>query len=89
MAAGQPDTIDGDPVLVIHDMASSVVASAKTILYGDLSRYKVREVGSIRLYRLEERFRTEDQDGFMAFLRGDGNLLTAGSPVKYLQQAAS
>lgn len=89
MAANQPDTIDGDPVLVIHDMASAAVASAKTILYGDLSRYKVREVGTIRLYRLEERFRTEDQDAFMAFIRGDGNLLTAGSPVKYLQQAAS
>lgn len=89
MAAGQPDTIDGDPVLVIHDMAGSVAASAKTILYGDLTRYKVREVGALRLYRLEERFRTEDQDAFMAFMRADGNLLTAGNPVKYLQQAAS
>lgn len=89
MAAGQPDTIDGDPVVVINEMASSVAASAKTILYGDLKRYKVREVGNLRLYRMEERFRTEDQDGFVAFMRADGNLLTAGNPVKYLQQAGA
>jgi hypothetical protein len=39
----------------------------------------------MRMYRLEERYRDTDQDGFVAFIREDGNLLTAGTaPVKYL-----
>lgn len=90
MSAGVPDRLEGYPIIVNQDMASSVAASAKTILFGQLSKYKVREVRGIRLYRLEERYRDSDQDGFVAFLRQDGNLLDAGvAPVKYLQQAAS
>lgn len=86
---GKPDTLNGYQVGINMDMASSVAASAKTILFGQFSKFKIREVGSVRLYRLEERYRENDQDGFMAFLRQDAGLLDAGThPVKYLQQAA-
>lgn len=87
---GKPDTLNGYQVGINQDMASSVAASAKTILFGQFSKVKIREVGSVRLYRLEERYRDNDQDGFMAFLRQDAGLLDAGThPVKYLQQAAA
>jgi hypothetical protein len=52
-----------------------------------LSKYYIRRVNEVRIYRLEERYRDNDQDGFVAFVREDGNLMDAGTaPVKYLQQ---
>lgn len=85
----QPDRILGYPVTVNQDMASSVAASQKTIAFGQLSKYKIRTVRSVRLYRLQELYRATDQDGFVAFTREDGVLLDAGThPVKHLTQHA-
>jgi HK97 family phage major capsid protein len=89
MAGGQPDRLNNYPVVINNDMAASITNSAKTMLFGQLSKYKIRMVGAIRLYRLVERHRENDQDAFLAFLRADGGLLDAGvGPVKVLQQAA-
>lgn len=88
MREGVPDRLADYPMTINQDMASSVATSNKTLLFGQLSKYKIRRVNEIRLYRLEERYRDNDQDGFVAFVREDGNLLDAGTaPVKYLQQA--
>lgn len=85
MREGAPDRLLGYQITVNQDMASSIASAARTILFGQLSKYKIRRVNSIRMYRLEERYRDTDQDGFVAFVREDGNLLTAGTaPVKYL-----
>lgn len=89
LSAGVPDTLAGSPIVVSNDMPTAA-AGAKTMAYGQLSRYKIRRVNSVRLYRLTERYRERDQDGFVAFVREDGGLLNAGTPpVKTLQQAAS
>ena len=49
---------------------------------------KARDVADIRLRRLEERYADVDQVGFVAFMRGDGVLLDAGThPVKYIKQS--
>jgi HK97 family phage major capsid protein len=70
-----------------NDMASTLVAANKTVLFGDFSKYIVRRVRSIRLRRLVERYADTDQEGFVAFVRADGGLLDAGThPVKYLIQ---
>ena len=82
---GVPDSFSGKPLTINQDMDSTVASGKKTILYGQLSKYKIRSVGQMRMYRLEERYRDTDQDGFVAFIREDGNLLTAGTaPIKYL-----
>lgn len=89
MREGVPDRLVGYPLTINQDMASSVTNSAKTILFGQLGKYKIRRAGGMRMYRLEERYRDNDQDGFIALIREDGNLLSAGTaPVKYLQQLA-
>lgn len=86
--AGVPDTLAGAPLVVNQDMDSSVATTNKTLLYGQLSKYKIRRVNGFRMYRLEERYRDSDQDGFIMLVREDGNLLDAGTaPVKFLQQA--
>lgn len=85
---GIPDRFLGYGLTINQSMASSIATTAKTILFGQLSKYKIRRVRDIRLYRLQELYRMNDQDGFIAFVREDGNLLDAGTaPVKYLQQA--
>ncbi len=83
--AGMPDRLNGYSITTNQDMDSTISSGKKTLLFGQLSRYKIRSVGEARMYRLEERYRDLDQDGFVTFIREDGNLLTAGTaPVKYL-----
>jgi HK97 family phage major capsid protein len=82
---GMPDRVLGLPITVNQDMDSTVSSTKKSILFGQLSKYKIRTVNSIRLRRLDERYAEKDQVGFIAFVREDGNLLDAGTdPVKAL-----
>lgn len=85
---GIPDRLLSYPITINQDMQSSVASATKTMIFGLLSYYKIRTVGDIRMYRLQERYRDTDQDAFIAFLREDGNMLTAGTaPIKHLLQA--
>lgn len=87
--AGVPDSLHTYPVLVNNHMAT-VANSAKIIVFGALKKYLIREVASMRLRRLVERYAEYDQEAFVALQEFDGNLLDAGTrPVKYLQLAAS
>ncbi len=88
LTVGQPDTLLGYPVTINQDMQSSVATATKTILFGAMSKYKVRDVAGLRMRRLVERFAEEDHEAFIAFSRHDGDLLDAGTdPVKHLIQA--
>jgi len=90
LTLGDPDRILGHPVQVNQDMDSAPAATDKCICFGDLSKYKIREVGQIRFRRLVERYADTDQEAFIAFWRGDGDLVDAGTnPVKVMQRAAS
>lgn len=87
VTAGIPATIWGYPTIINRDMSSTITSGDKTMLFGQLSKYKIREVRGVRLRRLVERYAEYDQEGFVAFLRFDGNLLDAGTnPVKYMAQ---
>lgn len=80
-----PDTINGRRFWINQSMASVTTTGTTVMLFGNIPAYKVRRVNGIRMYRLEERYRDTDQDGFIALLRADGNLLTAGTnPVQKL-----
>lgn len=84
-----PADLQGYRYFINQDMASAPIASAETMLFGRLEKYKVRMVNQVRFYRLVEAYRLQDQDAFVAFVRADGNLLTAGTaPVKKLVQHA-
>lgn len=83
--AGQPDRINNRPYAINQHMASSIASGNKTVLFGHLPSYKVRQVGMIVIQRLVERFAEFNQDAYIAYMRADGNLLDAGdNPVKYL-----
>lgn len=88
MQEAAPDRLLSYPITINQDMQSSIATATKTILVGLFNKYKIRQVNAIRLYRLVERHRENDQDAFLAFIRADGNLLNAGvAPVKHMLQA--
>ena len=87
---GQPDRLLGYPIYTNQNMASSIAASAKTVVFGDYKKFKVRMVSGVRLVRMDERYADYDQVGFVAFVRMDSKVLNAGTnPIKHLVQAAS
>ncbi|MFH1921630.1 MAG: phage major capsid protein [Planctomycetota bacterium] len=87
---GARPTLRGWPVVFNPAMASTIASSAKTILFGQLSKYLVRQVGTLVVRKLVERYAEYNQTGFIAFSDFDGGLLDAGTnPVKYLQMAAA
>ncbi len=84
LEVGAPDTIDGDE-LVINQNMPVVAALATPVLYGDLSKYLIREVQNLTLAKITERWAELGQIGFQLSSRVDGALLDAGShPVKTL-----
>jgi len=86
LVAGAPDTIAGYPY-VINQSMTTPATSVKSILFGDFSKYLIRDVAEVRLVRMDERYADVDQVGFTAFMRSDGDLLDAGThPVKHLVQ---
>lgn len=91
---GQPASIFGYPIYPNNDLdelvAGSPDLSKKTVLFGDHSKYVIRQVKDLSVLRLVERYAEKGQIGFVGFARFDGNLLDAGThPVKYLQMAAA
>lgn len=85
MVQGEPDTILGDGYFINQSMAAAAGSGAgKSILYGLLSKYIIRDVMDIMLLRLDELYAEYGQVAFLAFSRHDGDLLDAGThPVKY------
>lgn len=67
-----------------------MAANAKSILFGDYKKYKIRDVMDLTLFRMtDSAFTLIGQVGFVAFMRSGGNLVDAGGAVKYYQNAAS
>ncbi len=87
MVMGQPDLLMGYPYTINQSMTTPAT-SVKSILFGDLSKYIIRDSRDVTLIRLDERYADYHQVGFLAFARSDGDLLDAGThPVKYATQA--
>jgi HK97 family phage major capsid protein len=83
MQLGAPDTIMGFPYTINQAMAAPA-SGAKSLIFGDLSKYLIRDVRDIVIQRLDERFAEYHQVAFLAFSRHDGDLLDAGTdPVKW------
>jgi len=89
MAVREPDTILNYRYVINQDVAVPA-ASAKSLLFGDFSKYLIRDVVGVTLLRLTERYADYLQVGFLAFSRHGGRLIDAGTdPIKYYQHPAS
>ncbi len=83
------DTILDKPYTVNQDVPT-MAANAKSILFGDFSKYKIRRVMGFTLLRLVERYAEFGQVGFIAFMRADGAVIDAGQhPITYYANSAT
>lgn len=86
---GAPDTLLGQAVVVNQDVAA-MAANAKSILYGDFSKYIIRDVMDLTLFRMtDSAFTLSGQVGFVGFQRSGGRLVDAGGAVKYYANSAT
>lgn len=86
---GIPDTLLGDPIQVNQDVAV-MAANAKSIVYGKLDEYIIRDVMDVTMFRFtDSAFTKLGQVGFLAWLRSGGNLVDVGGAVKLFVNAAS
>ncbi len=87
LAAGQPDTILGRPVMVNNSMAT-IAASAKTVLFGDLSYYWILDWEGVSVDVNPYLYMANGFVGYFARKRFDAKVALAAA-IQVLQQAAS
>jgi HK97 family phage major capsid protein len=89
LTAGAPDRLLGHPVLVNDDVAQ-MAANAKSVIFGDLSKYHIRDVaGSTTMRRFDDSaFALNGQVGLCGWTRSGGNLLEPAA-VKYYANSAT
>lgn len=85
---GAADTILGYPARIDQDVPV-MAANAKSVVFGNLGNYVIRDVLGFRVTRLNERFAENGQVAFIAFQRTDGRLVSAAAPVKYYTNSAT
>lgn len=87
---GAPDRLLNRPIFINQDVAT-MAANAKSILFGAFSKYRIRDVMDLTLFRMtDSAFTLNGQVGFVAFMRSGGNLIdVSGSTVKYYQNSAT
>ena len=88
ITAGAPDLLLGKEVALNNDMPVPA-ANAKSIIYGDMSKYIIRDAMQVNLMRFDDSvYASKGQVGFLAFMRSGGNLVDTGA-VKYYQHSAT
>lgn len=83
--SGEPDLFLGRGYSVNQAMAS-IGTVAKTVLFGDFSKFVVRKVRNFEVMTLRERYAEAFQIGMVGFKRFDSELINT-SAVKHLIQA--
>lgn len=82
LTAGAPDTLLGKPVLTDPGVAATGL-SAKSVIFGDMSKYFVRVVDGVRFERSDDYAFNTDLVTFRALLRADGALVDLTGAVRY------
>lgn len=89
LSAAMPDEILGKKVVINQNMPA-MSANEKSILFGDFSRYTIRDVIGMTLFRFDDSaYAKKGQVGFLAWMRTGGTLTDAGAPIRYYQNSAT
>jgi HK97 family phage major capsid protein len=85
---GAPDVLLGKPV-VINDDVAVMAANAKSIAFGDFSKYTIRDVANTSVIRRfdDSAFALKNQVGFCGWHRSGGNLLDTAAVKVYVNSA--
>lgn len=85
-----PGSLFGKPIVVNQDMPV-MSANAKPVLFGDFSKYLVRDVMATQVFRFtDSAYLSKGQVGFLAWARADGRLIDASNEsIRYLANSAA
>lgn len=88
LTGATPDTLLGKPIVVNDDIAA-MAANAKSIGFGDFSKFVIRDVMGVQIRRFDDSaFALNGQVGFCGWMRSGSNLLDTAA-VKYYQNSAT
>lgn len=89
VVAGAPDTLCGFPVAINDDVAV-MAANAKSIAFGDFSKYTIRDVANTTVIKRfdDSAFALSNQVGFCGWQRSGGNLLDTAAVKVYVNSAS-
>ena len=89
VVAGAPDTLCGFPVAINDDVAV-MAANAKSIAFGDFSKYTIRDVANTTVIKRfdDSAFALSNQVGFCGWQRSGGNLLDTAAVRVYVNSAS-
>lgn len=88
LTVGAPDSLLGLPIVVNQNVAA-MAANAKSILFGNFQNYLIRDTLEMSWLVLKELYAANLQVGYIAFMRSDGNLISAAAPIKYYANSAT
>jgi len=87
ITSGSPDRLLGYQVAINNDMAVPA-ANAKSLAFGDFSKYLIRDAMEVSLYRFDDSaYMSKGQVGFLAWARTGGNLLDLNAVKVYAHSA--
>ncbi|WP_430009853.1 phage major capsid protein [Methylophaga lonarensis] len=88
LAGALPDTVMGYGVTINNDVPV-MAASARSIAFGRLNTYKIRDAMQVSLFRFDDSaYIKKGQIGFLAWARSGGNLVDT-TAVKHYQNTAA
>ena len=88
LTAGEGATLLGKPLVTFSNMVSPGL-SAKSVVFGDMSTYFVRNAGGVRIERSVDYAFNTDLVTYRFIIRTDGNLVDTTGAVKYFVGGAS
>lgn len=86
---GVPAELMGYQIQINQDVAAPAVL-ARSILFGDMSKYIIRDAMNMSLFRFtDSAYAKKGQVGFLAWMRSGGNLIDVGGAVKHFAHGAA
>jgi len=86
---GAPATINNYQYVINQHMAE-MAANAKSVAFGDMSKYVIRDVMQMMFFRFtDSAYARKGQVGFLAMMRSGGRFIDVGGAVKYFQNSAT
>jgi len=87
LTADTPELLLRRPFVINQDMAVPAL-NAVTVAFGDFTNYVIRDTLGLQIAVLRERYAEKMQVAWSAYMRSDGDLLSAAQPIKTLVMPA-
>jgi HK97 family phage major capsid protein len=78
--------VHGFPLVISNSLNNAITTGLKTMVFGAMNKFLIRDVANIRIQRLDELYAANGAVGFTAWARTDSKILASGA-IKHMVQA--